>query len=197
MDFTVENTGPGPVEASLVVAELMDSTGARYAPVIPVSAITTYPPLAGKLDPNSVTNATAAYLVAATFAGPAPLWRFTPEAGSSEVAQVRLAANGAAGNVPTVSVTLDNGVLSSDQTELILSGTVVNLGQTELKVAESDLAFVTGAGPAGAFHSATPPLPWSLAPGAFQPYQIAFARPATSSVVFKLLGWEFEITGLP
>ncbi|MBI3762414.1 MAG: hypothetical protein HY260_11215 [Chloroflexi bacterium] len=195
VDFTVENTGPGPVEASLVVAELVDSTGARYAPVIPVSAITTYPPLAGKLDPNSTTNATAAYLVAATFSDPAPIWRFSPEAGSRDLAQVRLAASAA--SIPAVSVTLESAALSDDQTELILSGTVVNLGTQERNVTQADLALLAGTGQAGEYHSATPPLPWSLAAGAFQPYKIVFARPATASAVFKLLGWQFEVTGLP
>jgi len=60
-----------------------------------------------------------------------------------------------------------------------------------------DLALLSGAaGGVGELIRTEPALPWTLEPGAFQSYEIVFARPSTTSVIFRLLGWEFELTGV-
>jgi hypothetical protein len=192
IDYVVENTGPGPVEAALAVTELIDSTGAHYAPVIPVSAVTAHPPLSGRVNPNDVINASAAYLVSANFSDIGALWQFG--IGQEDAVQFSLASAAPAG--PAVNVTLKAAALSADRSELILTGTVVNLGQEPIQVTEVDIALLSGAGQVGRLARSEPDLPWTLEPAAFLSYEIAFARPATSSVIFRLLSWEFELTGV-
>jgi hypothetical protein len=194
VDYVVENTGPGPLEASLFVSELIDSSGAHYAPVIPVSAVTTHPPLAGRINPNDVVNASAAYLVAATFSDLGSVWQFGMGVGPQETVQVNLASTVVLG--PAVNVTLKAAALNDDKSELVLTGTVVNLGQEPIAVTETDLALISGTGRVGDLVRSEPPLPWTLDPAAFLSYEIAYARPANSSVIFRLLGWEFELVGV-
>jgi hypothetical protein len=196
VDFVVENTGEGPVETSLVVSELIDANGSHYAPVIPVSAVTTYPPLAGRLNPNDVVNASAAFLVPVTFSDVGALWRFGSGPGADQSVQINLSPTVGTVSGPAVNVTVKSAELQTDGAELLVTGSVVNLGADAISVTENDLQLLSGTGETATFLRSDPPLPWRLDPSAFQSYEITFTRPTTTSVIFKLLGWEFELTGI-
>ena len=143
---------------------------------------------------HDVVNASAAYLVPTSFSDAGAIWRFGPGANAGQLVQISLTSAATVG--PAVNVTLKTATLEDNKTELHLTGTVVNLGLDPITVSQTDLGLVSGEGEAAEFLRSQPELPWSLQPAEFLTYEVVYTRPPTSAVIFKMLGWEFELTGV-
>ena len=60
----------------------------------------------------------------------------------------------------------------------------------------ADVSLSSSAGP-GELRVAAPPFPWTVAAGQSREVELQFLRPEASSCVVTILGYTFEVSGLP
>ena len=196
VEFSVENTGPTPLDTDTFVTELVDGVGNQYLPSPTIARQGTYGPLSGEMAPGGVARGTAGYLVPDTMVGPELTWIFGPRP-SSEL-RVRFAISY---NPPlTATILPDVGVaeafLGENGNVLHVVGYVDNLGTTTLTVDEGDVMLSSSAGE-GTLLSVAPPLPWVIEAWDSREIELQFERPDASSAIVTILGYTFEISGLP
>ena len=81
-------------------------------------------------------------------------------------------------------------------TVLVIGGEVRNTGGEPLTVRLSDITLTSSAG-MSAQRSAAPPLPWTIQPGQTQTIELQYEKPDASTALLTILGYSFEIRGLP
>ncbi len=197
VEFSVENVGTVPLDATAFNMQLQDGVGNGYLLSPAASAAGEHGPLSGEIGPGTTVQGTAGYLVPEALAGPMLIWTFNPQSGSELRASVSIPYETGAEPAPPgqAEVTITDAFLSSDGDVLIIEGEVRNTGGRPLTVELSDVSLTSSAG-ISALRSAAPPLPWTFQPGQTQVIELQYARPEASAALLALLGYSFEIQGL-
>jgi hypothetical protein len=197
VEFSVENVGGAPLDAGGFNMELQDGVGNEYLLSPAASAFGEYGSLGGQVDPGTTAQGTAGYLVPDTLAGPTLIWTFSPGLGMELRAMVSIPY--AAGTEPVAGqadVNISDAFLSDNDNVLNIEGEVRNTGNGPLTVETDDISLTSSAG-MSSLRSAAPPLPWVIDPGQTQIIDLQYDTPAASTALLTLLGYSFEIGGLP
>lgn len=197
VEFTIENLGTAPVDASIFNMQLLDSLGNAYLLSPVASAAGEYGPLGGEIAPGATVEGTAGYLVPETLAGPTLIWTFIPQPGSELRASVSISYEGETGPAPAglAEVTITDVFLDADGSMVIIEGEVRNVGDGLLTVELGNISLTSSAGMSD-LRMAAPPLPWVIEPGQTQVVELQYEKPSASTALLTLLGYSFEIGGL-
>jgi len=197
VEFSVENAGSVPLDATAFNMQLQDGVGNGYLLSPAASATGEHGPLGGEIAPGVSAQGTAGYLVPETLAGPTLIWTFSPRPGSELRAGVGIPYEAGAGRASTgqAEVAVTDAFLSRDGDVLIIEGEVRNAGRELLTVELSDISLTSSAGMSD-LRVAAPPLPWTVQPGQTQVIELQYTKPAASAALLGLLGYSFEIQGL-
>lgn len=197
VEFSVENVGTAPLDATAFDMQLQDSAGSGYLFSPAASAAGEHGPLSGEIAPGATAEGTAGYLVPETLAGSALMWTFSPQPGSELQASVRIPYEGGAepAQPAQAEVTITDAFLSDDGAVLIIEGEIKNSGGTPLTVEMGNVSLTSSAGMSD-MRMAAPPLPWTVEPGQTQVIELQYTRPQASAALLSLLGYSFEIQGL-
>lgn len=199
VEFSVENIGGLPLPTGLFSMRLQDALGNTYLASPAAGDAGEYGPLSGEIDPGASVQGTAGYLVPDPLPAGPLVWSFSPRPGSEERVRVSVpndTAEGNASRAASADVIITDAFLNAEGDVLIILGEVRN-GVTEpLSVQPADVSLSSNAG-VSELVAAAPPLPWSIEPGQTQTIELQYQKPATSAALLELLGYSFEIGGLP
>lgn len=194
VEFALQNTGAAPLDARAFVMELVDGLGNRYLPSSSAAMQGDYGPLLRALNPGESVSGTAGYVVPELLSGPSLTWIFSPDA------QVRayfaLPYEQPAVTLAQADVDVYDAFLDEDEGTLHILADIYNDGDAPLEVTAADILLSSRAG-AGTLRSTAPPLPWTIPARGSQEVELVFGQPDASSAVVTILGFAFEITGLP
>ncbi|MCS7281850.1 MAG: hypothetical protein RMK65_12700 [Anaerolineae bacterium] len=196
VEFAVENTGSTPFQTAGLVMELVDSAGNRFTPSPSLAQRGKHGPLPGEILPGERVNSTAAYVLPEAIGGPSLTWVFGPHASSSLRARFSLPYTPPPAAVARASVEVIQAFLGERGERLHIVARIRNQGDAPLTISEADIRLSSSAGP-GELETAAPALPWTIEPGQEREVELQFARPRASVCVVTILGFTFEISGMP
>lgn len=196
VEFLLSNTGSSPLAPETFLMELTDGVGNRYSLSPTASQAGSYGLPAGPIGPGQEVNGSAGYVVPETLAGPTLTWVFSPDPSSELRASFIIPYTPDTASPPDADVNVYEAFLGEDGEVLHILADVDNYGDSSLSVTENDISLSSSAGP-GQFQIAAPPLPWTIPGDDYREVELMFARPDASSCVVTILGFTFEISGLP
>ncbi len=196
VELTVENTGTSSLTPGDFVMELVDGDSTRYLPTPALAARGKYGPFPGEIPVGGRANGTVAYIVPEAIAGPMLTWVFGPQAAAELRARFSLTYTPPPVAIPLAEVTVLQAFLGEGGEVLHIVALVRNSGQGSLEVTERDISLSSRAG-GTELRAAAPPLPWTIAAGEAREVELQFARPQATTCVVTILGYTFEISGLP
>ncbi|MDY6875274.1 MAG: DUF4352 domain-containing protein [Chloroflexota bacterium] len=197
VEFSVENIGPTLLNANAFTLQLQDGAGNQYLLSPAASAAGEYGPLNGEINPGTMVQSTAGYLVPEALAGPTLIWTFSPRPGSELRTSVSIPYQAEAGSAAPgqAEVNITDAFLSDNGDVLIVEGEVRNTGAQQLTVEVGDISLTSVAGMSD-LRMAAPLLPWTIEPGQVQVIELQYAKPNASTALLSLMGYSFEIQGL-
>ncbi len=196
IDYEIQNTGLTALESGRLRLTLQDELGNQYAISPAAGQVGNYPTLSGSLNAGQTMQATAGYQIPLGLNSANVLWLASNDATGSQL-QVTIPFGGGAQAAKNAQVTLTQADVSADLTGLTLKGTVLNLGEQAIVVAEKDIALQVDDGSVYLQLATNPPFPWTIAPGQSLPYVVSFQRPlATDTAVFTVLNHAFQLSNL-
>ncbi len=196
VEVTVENNGTASLFPRDFAAELLDVDGNRYLPSPSLAGKGKYGPLPEEIPAGGKAEGTFAYVVPEAVAGPALTWVFGPQVASELRARFSLPYTPPPAATAEAEVEVTQAFLGEGGQVLHIVARVRNRGAAALTVTERDISLSSRAGP-GELQVAAPPLPWEMEPGQAREVELQFARPRAPSCVVTILGYTFEISGLP
>ena len=196
VEFGVQNTGSDDLDTALFATELVDAIGNRYLPAPDIARYGSYGPLEGHIAPGETVSGTAGYLVPAGLAGPDLTWIFAPQANAELRARfvVTYTPPVVAPVLPDVEVF--DAFLAEDGEILHILADIYNPGTVALEVTEDDISLSSSEGQ-GELIATAPLLPWTIAADDEREMELEFACPDASTAIVTILGYTFEISGLP
>lgn len=196
VEFSLQNTGQDPLDPSDFLMQLVDSLENRYLLSANASAAGQYGLLTQPIAPGQELNGSAGYVVPNTLSGPNLIWVFSPQAGSELRARFAIPYRPQAGELSFPEVDIFDAFLGEEGENLHIMAEIYNAGDAPLVVNEEDISLSSSAGPV-ALENTAPPLPWTIAGGDAREVELVFPVPDASAAVVTLLGYTFEISGLP
>ncbi len=196
VEAVVENGGTASLFPRDFAAELLDVDGNRYLPSPSLAGRGKYGPLPEEIHAGGRAEGTFAYVIPEAVAGPALTWVFGPQAASDLRARFSLPYTPPPVAVAEAAVEVTQAFLGEGGEVLHVVARVRNRGSAVLRVTEKDISLSSRAGP-GELQVAAPPLPWEIGAGQEREIELQFARPRAPSCVVTILGYAFEISGLP
>jgi len=196
VEFSVANTGSTPLNADGFLMELVDGTGNRYLLSPAASSAGRFGPPSGLIQPGQERSGSAGYVVPTTLAGPALTWVFGPEPGSEVRAYISIPYTPETATPSAPEVDVLQAFLGEGGDVLHIVAEIHNAGGSDLRVTSLDISLSSSAGP-GELQVAAPPFPWTIGAGATREVELQFARPEASACIITILGYTFEISGLP
>lgn len=196
VEVAVENTGAVPLLPRDFVLELVDGDGNRYLPIPSVAGRGKYGPLPEEIPAGGKAEGTIAYVVPESIAGPTLTWVFGPQAASAVRARFSLSYTPPPAATAMAEVAVLQAFLGEGGEVLHIVARVRNSGQAPLEVTQGDISLSSRAGPTE-LQMAAPLLPWTIQPGEEREVELQFARPQATTCIVTILGYTFEISGLP
>ena len=197
VEFSVQNVGTGPLDASNFYMQLQDGVGNEYLLSPVASAAGEHGLPDDQVAPGDTVQATAGYIVPETLAGPSLTWTFSPSPGTDLRVSVSIPYEATSQPVTAAQaeVSITDAFLNGDGDVLLIEGEVRNIGEGPLTVELSDIR-LTSSGGMSELRAAAPPLPWTIQPGETQIIELQYTKPDASAALLALLGYSFEIQGL-
>lgn len=196
VEVAVENMGAASLVTRDFVTELVDGDGNRYLPAPSLAAQGKHGPLPGEIPAGGRAEGTVAYIIPEAVAGPTLTWVFGPHAALELRARFSLAYTPPPVAMAVAEVTVLQAFLGEGGEVLHIVALVRNSGQAPLEVTMQDISISSRAG-AAELQMAAPLLPWTIAAGEKREVELQFARPQATTCVVTILGYTFEISGLP
>lgn len=194
VEFTIQNTGDAPLDARTFVMELVDGVGNRYLPSSSAATQGDYGPLLRPLNAGESVGGTAGYVVPELMSGPTLTWIFSPDAQVRAYFALRYEQPAVA--LAEADVEVYDAFVDEDEGILHILADIYNDGDAPLEVTAADISLSSSAG-RGELRSTAPPLPWTIQPRDYQEVELLFVKPWASSAVVTILGFTFEISGIP
>jgi hypothetical protein len=196
VEFSLTNLGSSALNTERFLMNLQDAAGNQYLQSPTATAHGRSGALPGSIQPGAQVGASAGYTIPETVPGPSLTWIFGPDPTSTERATIIVpyAPEVAVSTPPDVEVT--QAFLAEGQSTLHIVAQIRNPGNTTVSVTASDVSLSSSGGP-GELQVAAPPFPWTIEGGDTREVELQFARPAASTAAVTILGFTFEIGGLP
>ena len=195
VDYEIQNVGLTALDSGSLQLGLVDNLGNQYVLNPLATQLGNFPTLAGFLNANQVTQASAGYQIPLGLESDTLSWVVTNSNSGAQV-YVTLPFTGGAAAAAGSSVTLARVDVSTDLTSLILGGQVTNLGTQPVVITESDVSLQTQDGSIYLLLSTNPPFPWTVPPGQTLQFFLTYQLPPTDAAVFRVLNQGFQLTGL-
>lgn len=195
VDYQIQNVGLTAIDSSSLQLGLVDNLGNQYVLSPLATQLGNFPTLAGFLNANQATQASAGYQIPLGLESDTLSWVVTNSNSGAQV-YVTLPFTGGAAAAAGSSITLARADVSTDLTSLILGGQVTNLGTQPVVITESDVALQTQDGSIYLLLSTNPPFPWTVPPGQTLQFFLTYQLPPTDAAVFRVLNQGFQLTGL-
>jgi hypothetical protein len=196
VEYRIYNGSGGEIDPALFELILEDGEGQRYAVSTEASQEGEYGLLEFPIPADSTIEGSAGYLVPRDLAPPLT-WIFRPDPAVGDAARFSLPYSPPLAGPPQPQVTLSEAIIDTARDVVVLSGSVRNLGESDLPVTLEDVTLTSSAG-AAQLRTSTPLLPWSVEPGGEQLFELQFSIPEDAdTVLLDVLGFTFEIEGLP
>lgn len=196
VEVRVENSGTASLFPRDFAAELLDADGNRYVPSPSLAGKGKNGPLPEEIPAGGKAEGTFAYVIPEAISGPTLTWVFGPQAASELRARFSLSYAPPPVATAEAEVEVTQAFLGEGGEVLHVVARVRNRGSATLTVTERDVSLSSRAGP-GELQVAAPPLPWEIGAGQEREVELQFARPRAPSCVVTILGYTFEISGLP
>jgi len=196
VEFSVRNTGTAPLNPAVFLMVLEDGLGNRYTPSTSASEAGRYGSLPDTIGPGQEVNGSAAYVVPDTLPGPNLIWIFSPSPTLELRARFSIPYSPPTPPATLPEVRVLEAFLGEGGAILHIVMEIHNPGNAPLTVGDQDISLSSSAGP-GELRAAAPPFPWTIAAGDTRQVELQFARPGASTAVVTVLGYTFEISGMP
>lgn len=196
VEYEVTNTGTEPVDPNLFDMALEDGLGQRYAINAEATASGETGPLLTLIPAGNSASGSAGYQVPRDLTPPLT-WLFRADPTSGETARFSLPYQPPAPAPGQPQVELTGAFVDGRRDVIVINGVARNIGESALQVSFESIKLTSSAGPS-VLQASTPALPWTLPGGGQQLFELQFSRPAgVSSVLLDMLGFTFQIEGLP
>lgn len=194
VEFLVENNSGAPLDPGDFLMLLMDGLENRYLP----SSAAMEGLLSNPIPPGQEVEGMALYVVPEMLVGPELTWVFSPAVGSELRARfaIPFTPESTAPSVSAFEVDVFDAFIGEDGQVLHILADIYNDGDTAITVTVDDVSLSSSAGEMG-LNMAAPQLPWTVPAEDFREVELMFERPDASSAVLAILGYSFEISGLP
>ncbi len=196
VEYQVNNQSTLPVDPNLFNLTLQEGTGLLYQP----NAEATAQGQAGALDvlipPGSTVQGSAGYFVPQDMQPPLT-WIFRADPASSESARFVLPYELPPPSPPQPNVEITTAFVDNRQNLIVVNGVIHNLGESRLTVEQDNVQLTSSAG-SSSLQTTNPPWPWVIESSSEQNFELQFSRPPNvQSVLLDILGFTFELQGLP
>jgi hypothetical protein len=196
VEYQVNNQSTLPVDPDIFNLTLQDGTGLLYQP----NAEATAQGQAGALDvlipPGSTVQGSAGYFVPQDMQPPLT-WIFRADPASSESARFVLPYELPPPSPPQPNVEITTAFVDNRQNLIVVNGVIRNLGESRLTIEQNNVQLSSSAG-SSSLQTTNPPWPWVVEGGSEQNFELQFSRPPNvQSVLLDILGFTFELQGLP
>ena len=195
VEYEVVNEGPVGIDPAVFDMVLEDASGKRYMLDAETSTRGQYGASKEEIEAGKSTRRSAGYIIPKDIATPLT-WLFRADTQSPNVLRQILPFKPPPSEPAIPDVVLTDVFLDSQFDVIVISGSVFNDGELNLEVTANDMHLSAGTGE-GVLQAASPPLSWTIAPGASQEFEIQFTIPQdTDTVLLDILRFAFEIEGL-
>ncbi len=196
VEYQVTNETTGPVDPAFFDLGLESGSGERYALNEEAAARGQYGKLQTAIPAGGSAMGSAGYLIPRD-SQPPLTWVFRADPASANVLRTVLPYEAPQPSPAQPSVELTTAFADGTRNVIVINGTVRNLGETTLTVTLADVTLTSAAG-SSSLMASTPLLPWSIAGGQSQAFELQFSRPTNvPSALLNILGFTFQIEGLP
>lgn len=195
VDYQIQNVGLTALDSGNLQLSLVDNLGNQYVVSPLATQLGNFSTLAGFLNANQVTQASAGYQIPLGLESDNLSWVVRNSSSGAQV-YVTLPFTGGSAAAAGSAVSLARVEVSTDLTSLILGGQVTNLGTQPIVITESDVSLQTQDGSIYLLLSTNPPFPWTVSPGQTLQYFLTYQRPPTDTAVFRVLNQGFQLTSL-
>lgn len=195
VEYLVTNTLASAVDPTYFDMILEDAAGQRYVLDQPATVLGDAGRLTAPVGAGDSVRASAGYVIPRTISAPL-VWHFRADPTSADQASVVLDFEPPKPGPAEPDVELYEVFLDADRDVIVISGTVYNDGESDLRVAAEAVEVTSGSGRSD-LEISTPLLPWTISPDDYQDFELQFAVPqGADSVLLNVLGFTFEIEGL-
>jgi hypothetical protein len=198
-EFSIENVGEAPLAADKISIRLRDSLGNTYLVSPRASEAGEAGPLNEEIQPGASDQGSVGFLVPYPLSPGELTWIFSLRPGSEDVL-VGIPHEEGAGEGPIAAqpeVSITDAFLIDDGNTLIIEGELQNVGTPPLVVERDEVILSSSSAGFSELVTANPSLPWTIQPGQLQLFDLEYQKPDASTVLLELLGYSFEIDGLP
>ena len=194
VEFLVENTGDTSLIPGDFVMLLLDGLDNRYLP----SSAAMEGLLLNPVPPGASVEGMALYVVPEVLVGPELTWVFSPAVDSELQARFAIPYTPAPTSPSASAFEVDvfDAFIGEDGQVLHILADIYNDGDVAITVTVEDVSLSSSDGEMG-LNMAAPQLPWTVPAEDFREVELMFERPNASSAVLTVLGYTFEISGLP
>lgn len=196
IEYSITNESAASVDTSFFDMTLEDNDGQRYSLHDEATATGEYGAQKVSIDPGATVLASAGYRVPQTMQPPIT-WIFRADPTSDEALRYILPYEAPLPTPAKPDIALSSAFFDAKRDVIVIEGSLRNEGETPLNVSIDDVALRSDSGNSS-LRASTPLLPWTVAEGETKNFELQFSRPAnTDSVLLDILGFTFEIEGLP
>ena len=195
VEYQITNTLASAVDPTYFDMVLEDAAGQRHVLNEPATVLGDAGRLTALVGAGDSVRGSAGYVIPRTISAPL-VWRFRADPTSADQATVVLDFEPPRPGPAEPDVELYEVFLDADRDVIVISGTVYNDGESDLRVAAEAVEVTSGSGRSN-LEISTPLLPWTIPPDDYQDFELQFAVPQDAdSVLLNVLGFTFEIEGL-
>ncbi len=193
--YRLHNGNEAALDPAYFDLRLQDGEGRYYLLNPQVTARSTATETA-LIQPGETVTLTAGYLVLRD--APPPLtWLFRLDPVRSPELRFDLPYRPLPPEPARPRVELLSAFVDGQRHLIVVNGVVHNDGEAAMTVSMEDIHLTSSKGE-GTLHAANPLLPWTIGGGDEQRFELQFARPEdVSSVLVEILGFTFQLNGLP
>ncbi len=196
VEYRVTNQSVAAVTPSFFDLALESGTGQRYPLNAEVTAQGEHGAIPTPIEAGMAALGSAGYLLPRDTEPPLT-WVFRADAASANSARSILPYERPLPIPPQPVVVIASAFADGKRNTIVINGTLTNNGGTAQSVTLDDVSLTSSMGKSS-LQASTPLLPWSIAPGASQDFEVQFSWPENvDSVLLNILGFTFQIEGLP
>jgi hypothetical protein len=195
VEYQITITLVSAVDPTYFDMVLEDAAGQRYVLSEAATVLGDAGRPAVQVGAGDSVRGSAGYVIPRSISAPL-VWRFRADPTSADQATVVLDFEPPRPGPAEPDVELYEVFLDADRDVIVISGTVYNDGESDLRVAAEAVEVTSGSGRSSLEISA-PLLPWTIPPDDYQDFELQFVVPqGAESVLLNVLGFTFEIEGL-
>jgi hypothetical protein len=196
VEYQVHNQSTLPVDPNMFDLTLQDGGGRSYLPNAEATAQGQAGALNVLIPPGATVKGSIGYFVPQDMQPPLT-WVFRADPASSESARFVLPYELPPPAPPQPNVEITGAFVDNRQNLIVVNGVVRNLGESPLTI-ESDSVQLSSSAGSSALQTTNPPWPWTVEGGGAQNFELQFNRPPNvQAVLLDILGFTFELEGLP